>query len=79
MNLKQKMPSGKSFPQDGGSHQAPKVKGFSTFQPRLAPSLQLSGTMGLLCWLWLTNAFMFLISVQALSRFHLCNATSESA
>lgn len=77
INLKQKMPSGKSSPQDGGSHQAPKVKGFSMFQPRLAPSLQLSGTMGLLSWL--TNAFMFLISVQPLSRFRLCNATSESA
>lgn len=75
--LKQKMPLGKSSPQDGGSCQAPKVKDFSTFQLPLAPSLQPSGTMGLPRLL--TNAFMFHIRVQAVSRFHICNATSESA
>ena len=77
MNLKQTMPSGKSSPQDGGSCQAPKVKDFSTSQHRLVPSLQPSGTMGLLCVL--TNAFVFHISVQAVSRFHICNDTSDSA
>lgn len=77
MNFKQKMPSDEYTLKMGSSLPAPKVKQFSTFQLSLASSLGQLGVMGLLCLL--THAFTCHVSFQAANRFHLCNATSESA